>query len=113
MIRTLRSGGKGPVSDQLSHRCLRSPVATRGNACDIVNLQHSGAIGLNVGEVLGVFLGFVDHVPVGWIRVGEEIPSAEIGEPISERQLEGRRDLNLLEKRLALVFVLQLEFVGP
>lgn len=70
-----------------------SPVATRGNVGDIINLQHSGAIGLNVGEVLGVLLGFVDHISVGWISIGEEIPS--------------------VEKRLASVFVLQLEFVIP
>ena len=42
---------------------------------------------MDVGEVSGVFLGFVEHVSMSWIGLGEEIPFAERGEPISEKQL--------------------------
>jgi hypothetical protein len=57
----------------------RSPVAARGNVCRVVDLQDCGAIRLDVGKVLGVFLGFVDHVSVSWVGLGEEIPSVEEG----------------------------------
>jgi hypothetical protein len=78
------------ISDQMCHGNLRSPVAARGNHCLIVNFHDGGAIRLDEGKVLGVFPGFVDHVSVGWIGLGEEIPFAKGGEPISKRQPGGK-----------------------
>lgn len=106
-MRTLRRPGEFLISDQLSNGSLRPAVATRGNARNIVDFQDSSAIRLDVGKILGVFPGFVNHISVSWIRVGEEIPSTRIGEPISGKQLEGSGGLSSLKERLALKLVLQ------
>lgn len=78
---------KSAVIGSLAGDADRASVATRSNGRDIVNLQDSSAIRLNVGEILSVFLGFVYHISVSWIRLSEKIPA--------------------IKKRLALKLVLQ------
>lgn len=67
-----------PINRSVPHN-LRSPIATRGNVRHVVDFHHGSTIRLDVGEVCGVFFGFVDHVSVSWIRLGKEIPSAITG----------------------------------
>jgi len=66
---------KSTVVSSLASDADRPSVATRGNARNIVDFQDSSAIRLNVGKILGVFSGFVNHISMSWIRIGEEIPS--------------------------------------
>ena len=77
------------ISDQASHGDSRASVTAGGDVRRVVDFHDSSTIRLDVGKVLGVFPGFVDHVSVGWIRLGEEIPSTMMREPISERTIGG------------------------
>ena len=108
----MEAEGECLISDQPSDGNLRSPVATRGNVRYVVDFHDGCTIRLDVGKVFGILPGFVNHVPVSWIRLGKEIPSARIGEPISERQW-GEAGLSSLKERLALVFILQLVLGSP
>jgi len=57
----------------------RSSIAARGNGRLVVDLNDGGTVRLDVGKILGVLLGFVYHVSMSWIRLGEEIPSVKEG----------------------------------
>jgi hypothetical protein len=75
--------GEFLISDQPSYGNLRPSVTARGDAGGVVDFHNSSTIRLDVGKVFGVFPGFVDHVSVSRIRLGEEIPFAMMREAIS------------------------------
>jgi len=56
-----------------------SSVAARGNVGGVVDHHNSSTIRLNVGEIRGVLLGFVNHISVCRVGLSEKIPSVKEG----------------------------------
>ena len=85
----------------------RSPVTTRSNITGIVDLQDSGAIRLNIREILRIPLRLVLNVSVSRVGTSKEGPVAGTAQSISVVSLATGRRRVLLEEVLALVVGLQ------